>query len=72
VGEVKLVRGDPINNKERIHTMQRHTITMTINLHVNATDKDDAQRIAEDMDIKFIHPDTQSEIESDLIDWEIK
>jgi len=52
--------------------MQRHTITMTINLHVNATDKDDAQRIAEDMDIKFIHPDTQSEIESNLIDWEIK
>ena len=52
--------------------MKHHTITLTIKLHVNANDKDDAQRIAEDMDIKFIHPDTQSEIENDLIDWEIK
>ena len=52
--------------------MKIHTIAMTINLHVNANDKEDAQRIAEDMDIKFIHPDNKSEIENDLIDWEIK
>jgi hypothetical protein len=52
--------------------MKEHTITLTINLHFNAIDREDAQRIAEDMDIKFIHPDTKTEIENDLIDWEIR
>jgi hypothetical protein len=52
--------------------MKEHTITMTINVHFNAIDREDAQRIAENMGIKFIHPDTQSEIESDLIDLEIR
>ena len=52
--------------------MKKHTITMTINIHVDASDKEDAQRIAEDMDIKFIHPTTNREIEHDLLDWEIR
>ena len=52
--------------------MKEHTITLTINVHFNAIDREDAQRIAEDMDIKFIHPDTKTEIENDLIDWEIR
>jgi len=52
--------------------MKEHTITMTINVRFNAIDREDAQRIAEDMDIKFIHPDTQSEMENDLMDWEIR
>ena len=52
--------------------MKEHTIKMTINVRFNAIDREDAQRIAEDMDIKFIHPDTQSEMENDLMDWEIR
>jgi hypothetical protein len=62
------------NKQKRKDTeyMKEHTITLTINVHFNAIDREDAQRIAEDMDIKFIHPDTQSEIENDLIDWEIR
>ena len=52
--------------------MREHTITITINVHFNAIDREDAQRIAENMDINFIHPDTQSEIENNLIDWVIR
>ena len=52
--------------------MKEHTITITINVHFNAIDRKDAQRIAEDMGIKFIHPDTQAEMENNLIDWEIR
>jgi hypothetical protein len=62
------------NKQKRKETeyMKEHTITLTINAHFNAIDREDAQRIAENMDIKFIHPDTKTEIENDLIDWEIR
>ena len=73
MGEVKLDRDDLKKSKRKdTEYMKEHTITMTINVHFNAIDREDAQRIAEDMDIKFIHPDTQSEIKNDLIDWEIR
>jgi hypothetical protein len=72
-GEVKPYRdGLKKNNRKDTEYMKEHTITLTINVNFNAIDREDAQRIAEDMDIKFIHPDTQSEIENDLIDWEIR
>jgi len=52
--------------------MKDHLIKMRITLCVKASGLKDAQRIAENMDIKFIHPDTDSEIEHDLNDWDIQ
>lgn len=52
--------------------MKDHLIQMTITLNVKASSVEDAQRIAEDMDIKFTNPDTGYEIEYGLNDWNIQ
>ncbi len=50
----------------------QYTITMTINIHTKADSLEQAQDIAQEMDIKFLHPETDEPMSNDIIDWEIK
>jgi hypothetical protein len=51
--------------------MKEYRATLTINVFIFADNEDDANAKFEDMDISFIDPDSNDELQSDLIDWEL-
>jgi hypothetical protein len=46
--------------------------TITVNVFIIAENQEEAELKFQDMDISFHDPDDESELQSDLIDWEIE
>ena len=51
--------------------MKNYILQITINVDLDTRDREQAYSIAQDMDVKFIHPETGKELSQSLIDWEI-
>lgn len=52
--------------------MKRFKMTLVVDVFVDAISVEAAQSIADEMDYKFTNPDTGEELESEIVDCEIK
>jgi hypothetical protein len=51
--------------------VKKYKLQITIIVDLEARNREQAYTVAQDMDVKFIHPDTGKELAQSLVDWEI-
>lgn len=51
---------------------KEYRATITVNVFIIAENQEEAEQKFQDMDINFYDPDDESELQSDLIDWDIE